>query len=185
MNTEKWPPDHSISKGYPFGSDIASVVAYPREKRFSEEITIDDEDDTFIQIGEEKFHNRKLVETAKRLMDCTFALATAETQIQDMMKEDPFIPEDFGFEILHKPETVKDSPVRVWGSKYDDNYSLYRKIGEKYGWVILKKRADGTFDEIPVNLPCHRIAYALFTALMIKVEEEIEAPEVETKIINP
>lgn len=176
MDKEKWAPDHSISKGYPYDV-VKSAQVYPTSQRFTDDIIIDDEDDTFVQISKDKFHNRKLVETVKNLMDCTCALAVAETQISDILEETPFVPEDFGFEAIHKPETVKDAPVRIWGSKYSDQYSIYRKNGTTYEWVILKKRDDGTFDEIPCCLPCHRIAYGLFSGLMIKVEEPITSME--------
>lgn len=178
MDKEKWAPDHSISKGYPYDV-VKSAEVYPSANRFTDEITLDTDDDTFVQIGENKFHNRKLVETVKSLMDCTCALAVAETQISDILEETPFVPEDFGFEAIHKPETIKDAPVRIWASKHEDKYSIYRKNGTQYEWVILKKRDDGTFDEIPCSLPCHRIAYALFSGLMIQVETHIVAMEAE------
>lgn len=165
-----WPPDHGISKGYPF-DEVKSVIHYPPDRRFTKDVSLDDEDDTMVYIDGEPFKHRMLKKMTTDLVDCDRALAMAELQISDMMKEDPFIPEDYGFECMAKPQSVKDVPVRVWGSKYDDKYSLYKVFGTDYDWVLLKKREDNTFDEIPLYLPCTRIAYGFFVAAGIKVEE--------------
>lgn len=97
-------------------------------------------------------------------------LRIAETQIADMLIERPFIPEDFGFDAIVKPESVQDVPVTIYMSKYDNSVVMYRE-GE--GWVIQKKR-DGTniIIELQVKFECQRIAYAFFWAMSIQVEDK-------------
>jgi hypothetical protein len=114
-----------------------------------------------------------------RLYDFSEALKIAEEQIQTLLEEMPFIPEEFGFEVIHRPETISDSPVRVYASKYDPRFTLFREVMDvnsmetfrPENWVLMKNEND-EFQEIKVKLPCHRIAYAVFYSLGVKVELE-------------
>ncbi len=67
-----------------------------------------------------------------RAFDFQEALKVAENQILELLDEDPFVPEQFGFELVHKPETIHDSPIRIYQSKYDDNYTLHRPVGDVF-----------------------------------------------------
>lgn len=107
------------------------------------------------------------------------ALAYAEGQVHDILTEKPFLPEQMGFEVLLKPESVTDTPVRMYLNKYDNTFSLFRTPGAETvtSWTLLKKNADQTFHQTILNLPCARIAYAALFAMgvtMISDEELLE-----------
>lgn len=170
MENEKWPPDHATSKGYPF-DEVKSVISYPPDERFTATVEYNAGEETYVKIGEEQFKHKMIKSLTQQLVKCDRALAMAEQQIGDMLTEDPFLPEEFGFEQLVAPQTIQDVPVRVWASKMTENYSLYRIPGSQYGWMLQRKEEDGSFVGIPMNMPCHRIAYAVFVALGVKVEE--------------
>lgn len=122
-----------------------------------------------------------------RLIEFQEALKMSEEQINDMLTEDPVIPENYGFEVMHENKEITDPPICVYVSKFDENVTLFRKPGDINDknwnpamWTILKKEvSDGstTFKEIELNLPSARIAFAAFYALGIKVmEDESEKP---------
>lgn len=169
----KFPPDHSTCKEYPWDG-AKTLTSYPNDKRFTafEKVVVDPEKDNYVSIGGEKFMHKKIKELACRLIDAEHALVVAETQIQDMCDESPFVPEEFGFEAIYKNEDLTEAPIKIYASKYDSSYSLHRVVGTDYGWKLLKKGADETFSETDLNFPCHRIAYAAFVALDIQVETE-------------
>lgn len=139
------------------------------------------------------------------LMDRSFeyqnALKVAEDQVMELLSEDPFMPEQFGFKLIHEPEEISDAPIRLYQSTFDDKYSLHRPVANTLDpewnpavWVLQKRCDDNTFTSEEVILPCHRIAYAFFFAKNIKVMEKLvyeqgpgsDAPVIEKKpLINP
>jgi len=181
-----FPPDHSTCKEYPWDG-AKTLIAFPKEQRFTEfeKVIIDPEIENYVNIGGEKFKHKKVKELACRVIDAEHALQLAETQIQDMTAETPFVPEEFGFEVIHRPDSITEAPIRMYQSVFDSKYSMHRLLSVKgdlehqYGWKLITKRDDNTFDEITLNLPCHRIAYAAFVALDIKVEEVGQHTKVE------
>lgn len=193
MNRETWNPGHGLNKGYPF----AGVVS---EEQLPNRIKIILEENNVITIDFASFCEPLNDSTAQldfmisRAFDFQEALRTAEQQIKELLSEDPFIPEDLGFELAHKPATIHDSPVRVYSSKFDDRFTLYREIGDPHDaqwdtskWILMKKHDDGSdkFDKIPVRIPNYRIAFALFVAMGVVMEPEQheanEAPVTEEK----
>lgn len=185
MTTEKWNPGHSTNKGYPYSGivsrqmfknrpetylneDNKAVVGVDPEK-WGDQLTIEDLDQPRTKFEDFLMH---------RLFDYDQSLKIAEDQIDALLEESPFMPEDFGFKIIHQPETIHDSPIRIYGSKFDESISIYRKMGDvtnpefDYANWVLVRVADGNTSELDIKLPCHRIAYALFYALGIKIEEE-------------
>lgn len=150
---------------------LVDVNIYPRFK----DITIDSE-------GAAENKQLMIDFLMDRLFDYSEALKTAEDQIKELLSEDPFIPEQFGFELVHKPETIHDSPIRIYQSKYDDNYTLHRPVQDVFDekewnpsiWILQKKKEDNTFASEELIIPCHRIAFAYFYAKGIKVMEEIK-----------
>jgi hypothetical protein len=125
-----------------------------------------------------------------RLYDFQEALSVAEGQVADLLEELPFIPENYGFELAHKHTGIDQPPVRIYVSKYDGRYSLFRKSAPEgfdanvAAWTILKKNDDSTFHENEVIIPCDRIAYALFLAMGIKISNEEPIPFM-TESIKP
>lgn len=148
----EWIPPHGLAKGYPWNGivtkNLKKVVyagsVHPMEKPLEEGVSLEE------------------------------ALQIAEEQIEDMQKENPFTPEDFGFEAIVKPQDTTDVPITIYQSRFDENVIIFRKSKSDYGWTIQQKQPEGTMPpikDIDVTLPCERIAYALFYALGIKVEE--------------
>ena len=187
MNTETWNPGHSLNKGYPFAG-VESEKQLPNRIKIVLEkdniITVD-----FASFGEPLNESQEQLDfMISRAFDFQEALRTAEQQIKELLTDDPFLPEDLGFELVHKPSTIYDSPLRVYSSKYDNRFTLYREIADPNDaqwdtskWVLMKKHDDGSdkFDKIPVKIPNYRIAYALFTAMVVVMEpEQNEANEV-------
>jgi hypothetical protein len=202
MSTESGLPGHSINEGYPY-NEIVTRGAMPNRLAFG----VNEKGQILVNWNPEVFQVEDAPEALKdffihRLADYHEALNTAEGQIEDILNEMPFIPEEFDFELIVKPEDISDSPVRLYQSKHCPEYSLYRPLGDPNDlnwdpaqWVILKKESDNTFKPIPVNIPCHRIAYALFYALGIRIrpdmskvmhEASTSAPvrEEEQKVVN-
>lgn len=193
MNRETWNPGHGLNKGYPFAGVVSEEQLPNRIKIILEEnnvITID-----FASFGEPLNDSTAQLDfMISRAFDFQEALRTAEQQIKELLSEDPFIPEDLGFELAHKPATIHDSPVRVYSSKFDDRFTLYREIGDPHDaqwdtskWILMNKHDDGSdkFDKIPVRIPNYRIAFALFVAMGVVMEPEQheanEAPVIEEK----
>jgi len=127
MEIEKdWNPGHAINKGYPYNM-IQSAFLFknrPGVKMLEDgkvELDINPEHyaipETELQETEFVFH---------RLYDFSEALTIAEEQVKTLLEEMPFIPEEFGFDVIHRPETINDSPVRVYASKYDPRFTLFR-----------------------------------------------------------
>ncbi len=126
-----------------------------------------------------------------RAFDFQEALKVAENQILELLDEDPFVPEQFGFELVHKPETIHDSPIRIYQSKYDDNYTLHRPVGDVFDdnwdpsiWILQHKNEDNTIFTEELCIPCHRIAFAYFYAKRIKVMDEKPKDFIEEAVIE-
>lgn len=168
-------PDHSTCKGYPW-TGVKTETSYPAEKRFTsfQKVMLDPLQPNYVKIGTEKFMHKKIKELACNLIDSEDALMKAEEQIRFMQEDSPFVPEEFGFECIVRGDSIVDAPIKIYGSKYDDNISLYKIFGKRYDWKLLTKKDGVTFDELTLHFPCHRIAYAFFVAMGLKVEGEID-----------
>lgn len=179
MNKEQWNPGHSLNKGYPY----AGVES---RKQLPNRVNIVLDKDNVISLMRNDFPEPELTEEnnfdekqalidflMSRCFDFQEALKTAEQQIDDMMEDDPFLPEDFGFELVHRPETIHDSPVRVYASKFDDRFSIHREFIDVHSddikpdkWFVLKKEeGSDKFNKVEVSITCNRIAFGVFTAL--------------------
>lgn len=193
MDKNNWNPGHSLNKGYPYAGVESEKQLPSRIKIILEKdnvITVD-----FASFGEPLNESKAQLDfMISRAFDFQEALRTAEQQVKELLNEDPFLPEDLGFELVHKPESIHDSPVRMFASKYDPRFTLYREIADPNDpnwdttkWVLMKKNDDFSekFDKIHVKIPCYRIAYALFYAMGVVMEEEQhegnEAPVTEEK----
>lgn len=177
MEQTTWTPGHAINNGYPY-EKVETDFLFPNRLAVRREedgkISVDFDETKFPPV-ETEIQERDFI--LFRLFDYSEALKVAEDQIRTLLEEEPFIPEEFGFEVVAKPETIYDSPIRIYSSKHDESYSLYREVQDiskrdfnPENWVLMKKKEDGTFDEIKVKLPCHRIAYAVFYGLGVSVE---------------
>lgn len=174
QSTDKMP-DHSTCKGYPW-TGVKTETSYPAEKRFTsfQKVMLDPLEPNYVKIGTEKYMHKKIKELACHLIDAEDALMKAEEQIRFMQEDSPFVPEEFGFECVARPESITEAPIKIYCSKYNPNYSIYKIFGKRYDWKLLIKKDDVTFDEITLHLPCHRIAYAFFVAMGVKVEGAID-----------
>lgn len=152
MENNTLNPGHTVGGGYPFEKNEA--------KDFMSVIYKDDEP---IEIQLEGYKE---------------AFDMAIGQIDDMLKEDPFMPQSFGFELAHKNKDITEPPVSIYVSRFNDKYTLFRKPGlspydPKFNpslWTLMEKKEDGTFKEVELNLVNHRIAYATLYALGIPVK---------------
>lgn len=166
----EWIPPHGLAKGYPW-SGIASKGFYPPQERV---VTLMNGDDIAFKKPEEIDFDDTERWLAQKSLPAHEALCMAEEQIEYMMEEKPFIPDLFGFEAIVKPQDTTDVPITIYQSKFDENIIIFRKSKSDYGWTIQQKQTEGTMPpikDIDVTIPCERIAYALFYALGIKVEE--------------
>lgn len=178
MNTDSGIPGHSINEGYPFNEVVT-------EKNFPNRVicTQDKSGKIFVNWSSDVFGKPETEDAMKdflinRLFDYSEALKICEDQVRSLLDEMPFIPEEFGFEVVHKPDSIHDSPIRMYQSKLNPDYTLFREPGDTLSddwdptaWVLMKKEGN-EFRQTPVFLPCHRIAYALFYALGIKIKED-------------
>ena len=177
MKTEDWKPDYGITKGYPFEQPVSKekfkVRLYPIVNESGDvRITIDKKcypdyrpPNWLVRLLFVAFPNFLLF----RIFDYDQALTSAEHQIEDMLKDYPFIPEDFGFEKVFGPTTISDPPVSIYVSKFNNDISIFR--GKDDIWTMLTKKGEG-FTSQDLKFPCHRIAYATFHALQTKVEDK-------------
>lgn len=198
--TADWKPGHStIKTRYPYDG-VESMAVYPMELR---PIFAQDPNTLKVgahvdagkypmqaeQLGESVPKEEHLQYLVDFLMDRAFeyqeALKVAEGQIMELLSEDPFVPEQFGFKLIHEPETIHDSPIRIYQSTFDERYTIHRPVANTLDpewnpavWVLQKSNDDNTIHSEEVVLPCHRIAFAYFFARDIKVMEPkvIEEP---------
>jgi hypothetical protein len=173
--------DHSITKGYPYDTVIS------RERfKIRPNIILDRKDKNKTKLWmnkgdypdyrpaswlQEKIAGKLIDFLEFRIFDYAEALMVAESQIDHLLEEGPFLPEDFGFIKTVGPKEIFDNPAKIYTSKYDDSISLFRNDNEECEWHMLK-RVNGAFNDTKLLLPNHRIAYAAFLALGVKVEEE-------------
>ncbi len=198
-----WKPGYSTTKTrYPYDR-VETMAIFPNRVEFTQ----NQEGKIGCNIDVEKYPQLKAwnleTEDSKEnkqlmidfLMDRAFdlqeALKVAENQILELLDEDPFIPEQFGFELVHKPETIHDSPIRVYQSTYDDNYTLHRPVGDVFDdnwdpsiWILQHKNEDNTIFTEELCIPCHRIAYAYFYAKRIKVMNNKPKDFIEEAVIE-
>jgi hypothetical protein len=201
MNTEKWNPGyHATNKFYPY-EGIES------KKHFKNRPVVklaDEEKSIIIDVSANDIDITNKDAVIKQLSSCIhaydLALKVAEDQIEAILTEEPFIPEDFGFELIHNP-APHEFPIRLYQSKFDDRYTIHSKpyetetykhvkdyiySGEEEEglrftesleefnpslWVITKKEGDSKFITMEVSFPCHRIAFGYFTAIGLQVSE--------------
>jgi len=174
-------PGHQISRGYPFEMVESRRVFTQRPM-----LSIGDDEKIQLEVNPDEFELPPVSDQRTgfedflmfRMIEFQEALTMAENQIQDMLDEHPFIPESYGFEVIHEHQLVTEAPIRVYVSKFNENISIFRKHGDVSDmdwnpalWTMLRKKADGTFVEIELNLPCSRIAYAAFFALGVQVKD--------------
>lgn len=189
---KNWKPAYAIHKGYPFDCiQSKKLFAYRPEILLSEDnkpgigvdLSVYPQTEKLGQWDADNKWNNFLLD---RLVDFKSALEIAEDQIEALFEEKHFEPTEFGFELVVKPETVADNPTRMYISRLDSSYSLFRKPGniedpnwDTSIWTLMKKTEDGRFTEMELRFPCHRIAYATFFALGVQVEgaDMTESPQ--------
>lgn len=177
-NPDFQSPGHDIHDGYPF-NEIVTKVNFP----YRMGADLSPEGRPFFVVDKEVFEDcpnygdpLTMQEDflLHRVIDFKKALEIAEGQIQDLLEEHPFIPEEMNFELLAKNKEITDPPYRVYGPKYDPDFSIYRKPqeeGKKWDpalWTINMNKG-GKLIEMEFKLPCRRIAYAVFYSLGIKL----------------
>lgn len=196
MTTDTQIPGHSLNKGYPYNG-IESQRMLPNRAEFTmredKKIEVVLDRDKFPATNDEDRYDLKSF-LFDRAFDYQEALKIAEGQLTDILEEKPFIPENYGFEVAHKHESpTSGPPVRMYVSKYDDRFSLFRKpmaLDSKEWnpalWTLLKKNDEGEFIDTEVLIPCDRFAYVIFTALgvIIKEEEIVEEPDTKEESDN-
>lgn len=178
---EKMKPDHSITKGYPYDIIISKDrfkhrldPILDRSKGDRIMLTVNPEvypEFTGIRWFHRLFAGWLIDFLMFRVFDYAEALLVAETQIEHLLKEEPFLPEDFGFIKIVGPKEISDNPVKIYSSKYNEKISLFRNLEQDCEWVLIEKGEDSAFKQTMLQLPNHRIAYAAFTALSVKIEE--------------
>lgn len=178
---ETMKPDHSTTKGYPYDIIISRdrfkyrldpILDHANKGR----ILLNISPDVYPDFKGIKWIHRKIAGSIIdflffRIFDYAEALHVAEQQIEDLLLEAPFIPEEFGFVKILGPKDVTDNPVKIYTSKYNDNISIFRNLEEECEWILIEKGDDSAFKQTKLHIPNHRIAYAAFTALSIKIEE--------------
>ena len=184
MTNDNWNPGHWINKQYPHDGVLSRNL-------FKNRPTIVEEDGKPGIIADPKvFTDRPSTESfdpdnkwigflLSRLFDFSESLKAAEDQIDAMLEEHPFIPEQLNFEVIAKNREPKDPPMRIYGAKCDDRFCIFPKPGlasdpewDPTMWVIQKKEEDETIKTIEVKIPCRRIAYALFYSLGVNMIPE-------------
>jgi hypothetical protein len=190
MRSDDWTPGWSLNKAYPYNGIESKrmLVNRPTLGLIEGKVHITWDPEIFPEIADDQSRRTELEEFLfNRLFDYYETLAVAEGQVQDILEEKPFLPEDFGFILAHKNPDITQPPVRIYLSRYSPNTSLFRKtapegfVSNPALWTILTKNVDGSFQENDVMIPCERIAYALFYAMRIQMTE-FTLPEVITPL---
>lgn len=183
-----WNPGHGTNKGYPYNNIPSREMYRNRIKVWVNEDNkpqVSWEQETFKDApdpnewSENEANNKFVAFLLARLVDAHAVLDIAEDQIEALLEEKPFLAEHFGFELVHKHEDISDPPARIYLSKYNPAVSIYRKPGDVFDinwnpnlWIMMRKNEDGTFRQDELHIPCHRIAYALFYGLQVKIEKD-------------
>jgi hypothetical protein len=170
-------PAFAVEKGYPFVIPV-SLENYPLEHRVGEILYLEEgtihmnQDNMKEKLGlapdcdSAQFDLGFQIGIVNKLIIAEHALTEAENQIQDMTRDLPFVPEDFGFELAVKPESIFDDPIRIYRSKFDSEVLLTNVLDEDNAWIIVKG------SKIKVLLPCSRVALCVFFSLGIPVRED-------------
>lgn len=186
-NPEFQAPGHDIHDGYPY-NEIVTKTIFPHRM----EVGMSDDNRPYFSVDKNIFaecpdYGDPLTMQESfllhRVVDFKEALIVAEGQIQDLLEEHPFIPEEMNFELLVKNKEITDPPLRVYGPKYDPDFSIYRKpqtggYWDPSLWTINMNKG-GKMTEMEFKLPCRRIAYAVFYSLGMILqtkENEVAAP---------
>lgn len=177
-------PGHLPYKGYPFVNQPVSRRLFPNRLEIRLDMVAKE---VFLGIDPTVFPNnpvwpekRTEVESflMDRLLDYSEALKAAEGQIDDMMRELPFVPEEFGFEVI-SAQDFKSMPTTVFENRYMRGTCIFRRTYDSMDeslplnmWTIVKVERDKdgvikTNTSIDVNLPCRRIAYAVLFSMGI------------------
>lgn len=181
----------SNTKKYPYAGPVSKQL-YPERIKIEilEENLVNINFQSFAKPDENNAHEWVDFMTS-RCYDLQQALEAAEGQIEDILTDNPFIPEEFGFVLSHKPETIHDKPIRLYSSLLDDRYTLYREIVDIHAdelesskWVLTKR--DGyKFNPLEVIITSSKVAETLFIALGVTIEENqndgSESPIIEEK----
>lgn len=191
-----WKPGHStIKTRYPYDG-IESKMIFSNRPEFiqNKEGKVGVQIDLAIYPQFKDVSDEETIEAKQTvidfLMDRAFdfqeALKVAENQVAELLSEDPFLPEQFGFELIHKPETIHDSPIRIYQSSFNDKYTLHRPVQDvmldDYDpsiWILQTKNEDDTITSEEIRIPCHRIAFAYFYAKGIQVMKEVKKDFIE------
>lgn len=179
MNT-----DHSITKGYPYDIIISKdrfkhrldpILDHANKGR----ILLNIDPQVYLDFKGVNWYHRLFAGSIIdflffRVFDYAEALHVAEAQIEHLLQEEPFLPEDFGFVKIVGPKEIHDNPVKIYTSRYNDNTSIFRNLEQDCEWILIEKGDDNAFKQTKLQLPNHRIAYAAFVALSVQVEEKEE-----------
>jgi hypothetical protein len=173
-------PDYSITKGYPYDGVMSRTRFRNRPAvvlNKDNKVVIDCDKSSFPDFKRPNFIQRlfagKVIDFLLfRLFDYAEALIVSDSQVEHLLSDDPFIPEEFGFLKAVGPKEISDNPVKVYVSRYDDSVSLFRDQEKASVWHLLIRNEDLSFKEYSLIIPNHRIAYAVFFSLGIKVEEK-------------
>lgn len=187
-------PGHSITKGYPHDTIISQErfknrlgVFLDKGRKNKVHFLVDkafypDFKGIYPRMSAAGFR-RAIDFLIFRLFDYAEALLVAENHIEHLLEEQPFIAEDFGFIKVVGPKDITDNPTKIYTSKYDDTISIFRNMSEEYEWHLIKNNG-GAFQDTKLLIPNHRIAYALFFALGIKVEEVSKQEEEKSGVLK-
>lgn len=183
MNTTDSLPKHNLGDDYPFMEPV-SLQIYPANERLGQILHIDkgiinmNREAMEIKFGlkpnsgDNEFDRAYYLGITDRLLKAEQALQEAEHQVRDTMKDLPFIPEAFCFEVVQAPQSIEEDPITIYKSKLTSGILLSRVIGKSNNWIVMR---DGV--KIEFHIPCERVAFHVFYALGIPVKEEIPAEE--------
>lgn len=177
--------DHSTTKGYPYDTIISQErfkirpnIILDRNDKNKTKFWINEGDYPGYRKADwlQRLFARDIIDFLEfRIFDYAEALFVAETQIAHLQEEQPFLPEDFGFVKTVGPKEIFDNPTKIYTSRYNESVSLFQNDDEECEWHLLERihnNAGNTFKDTKLQLPNHRIAYAAFLALGVRVEED-------------
>lgn len=164
-------PGHQVGGGYPFEGPITRTTWHSRP--------------TAKLIGNINGEHKVVMSDGASVYNYIVALEKAlsevEGQVNDMLQDQPFNPLDFGFELVYKNQDIKEPPVKIYQSKFDEYITLHQPFQDvdspEYNaamWVMQDKFEGGTLHSRVLHLPCHRVAFHAFYALGIKIEDGAE-----------
>lgn len=172
--------EFALQKGYPFLPPV-SIENYPVDQRIQDSMFIENQ---VIQMNKPMVEKKLGLESGvddstfdkafylgivDRVLVSEHALAESENQIIDMMKDMPFIPEDFQFDKAISPGSINDSPVTIYKSKLMSGVLLTREPDQNNHWIIMK---DGSKTKYLITSA--RVAVCIFYALEIPISSPPE-----------